>query len=176
MSSKQCKKKSGTLFLGNHLEPNQQVEAWSEAVNQAGGKVPPARIVKEVVEKILQPSLVQNPWRVGEVAQIVIKGNPDLKGKGGCWAVITTINDFSCQVRLWDGEYQVKPENLKELPYSNQQQQEIKKLSDRLSKLYHPEMEETALAVLSSLGKIDRPWLTEIEESLLALLEEKMKQ
>ena len=37
-------------------------------------------------------------------------------------------------------------------------------------------MEDTAKAVLASLGRIDRPWLTDIEESLLALLEEKMKQ
>ena len=158
------------------LEPHQQVEAWSEAVSQAGGKVPPARIVKEVVESMQQPSKVPNPWRVGEVAQIIIKGNPELKGKGGCWAVITTVNDFSCSVQLWDGDYQVKPENLKEFPYSNEQQEEVRKLCDRISKLYDPEMEETAKAVLASLGKIDRPWLTEIEESLLGILEEKMKQ
>jgi hypothetical protein len=48
-------------------------------------------------------------------------------------------------------------------------------LSERLSKLYDPEMEETAKAILASLGRIDRPWLTDIEESLLAVLEEKMK-
>ncbi len=158
------------------LEPVQQVFAWTEAVKQAGGKVPSARIVAEVVQNMQQPQKVANPWREGEVAQIMIKGNPDLKGKGGCWAVITTVNDFSCSVQLWDGQYQVKPENLKDLPYSNEQQEAIKELSDRISKLYDPEMEETARAVLASLGKIDRPWLTEIEESFLEVLEGKMKQ
>ena len=73
---------------------------------------------------------VGNPWRVGDVAQIIIKGNPDLKGKGGCWAIIIEVNDFSCIVELWDAEYQVKPENLKELPYSNEQQQEMKQFGD----------------------------------------------
>ena len=154
------------------LDPSEQLEAWSEAVNQAGGKVPPARIVKEVVEKMQQPSLVPNPWRVGEVAQIVIKGNPDLKGKGGCWAVITTVNDFSCQVRLWDGEYQVKPENLKDLPYSNQQQEMVRKLSDRLSKITIDEVEKPVKDFLRGLGRLDRPWLTNYEERFLSILEE----
>ncbi len=91
--------------------------------------------------------------------------------KGGCWCVITEVHDFSCTVRLWDGNYQVKPENLKELPYSNEQQEEVRKLCDRLSKLYDPEMDETAKGLLSILGKIDRPWLTEFEERVLKVLE-----
>ena len=154
------------------LNPNEQAFAWNEAVSQVGGKVPPARVVKNVVDQIRERSPVPNPWRVGEVAKIVIKGNPELKGKGGCWAVIVAVNDFSCQVRLWDGEYQVKTENLKDLPYSNPQQEEVRKLCDRLSKLYDPEMEDTAKAVLASLGRIDRPWLTELESGLLKFLEE----
>ena len=50
----------------------------------------------------------------------------------------------------------------------------MRKLSDRLSKLYEPEMEDTAKAVLASLGKIDRPYLTEFEEGLLTFLEGKI--
>ncbi len=102
---------------------------------------------------------------------IMVKDNPELRGKGGCWCVITEVHDFSCIVRLWDGNYQVKPENLKELPYSNDQQEKVRELCDRLSKLYDPKMEETAKAVLASLGKIHRPWLTELEEGLLQFLE-----
>ncbi len=157
------------------LDREQQVEAWTQAVEHAGGKVPSHRIVKNIVDQIRQRTPVPNPWRVNEVAMIMVKDNPDLRGKGGCWCVITAVHNFSCTVRLWDGDYQVKPENLKDLSYSNEQQEAVK-LSERLSKLYHPEMEETALAILASLGRIVRPWLTDIEESILALLEEKMKQ
>ena len=158
------------------LEPDQQREAWALAVEQAGGKVPSGRIVKSIVSQIRERNPIPNPWRKGEVAMIIVKDNPDLRGKGGCWCVITEVHNFSCTVRLWDGNYQVKPENLKDLPYSNEQEEEVRKLCDRLSSLYSPEMEDTAKAVLASLGRIDRPWLTDIEESLLALLEEKMKQ
>jgi hypothetical protein len=153
------------------LEPDQQREVWQKAVAAAGGKVPSGRIVKNIVDQIRQKNPVPNPWRKGEVAMIMVKDNPDLRGKGGCWAVITEVHNFSCTVRLWDGNYQVKPENLKELPYSNEQQEMVRKLCDRLSLLYDPEMEETAKAILASLGKIDRPWLTELEERLLRVLE-----
>ncbi|MEL4896386.1 hypothetical protein [Crocosphaera sp. Alani8] len=115
-----------------------------------------------------------NPWRKNEVAQIIPKNNPDLRGKAGCWAIITEVNDFSCTVQLYDGEYQAKLENLKGLDYSNEQQEMVRGLCDRLTKLYDSEMEETAKAVLSSLGRIDRPWLTELEEGLLQFLEEKI--
>nr|MDJ0580554.1 hypothetical protein [Crocosphaera sp.] len=115
---------------------------------------------------------VPNPWHKGDVAMIMVKDNPDLRGKGGCWCVITEVHDFSCTVRLWDGNYQVKPENLKELSYSNEQQEEVRKLCDRLSKLYDPKIEDTAKAILASLGRIDRPWLTEFEEKVLRMLEE----
>ncbi len=154
------------------LEPNQQREAWAKAVEQAGGKVPSGRIVKNIVDQIRQRTPVPNPWREGEVAMIMVKDNPLLRGKGGCWCVITEVHNFSCTVRLWDGNISVKPENLKELPYSNEQQEEIRKLSDRLTKIYGPKMEETAKAILASLGRIDRPYLTEFEERVLRVLEE----
>ena len=154
------------------LEPDQQREAWAKAVEQAGGKVPSGRIVKSIVDQIRERTPVPNPWHKGEVAMIMVKDNPDLRGKGGCWCVITEVHNFSCTVRAWDGNYQVKPENLKDLPYSNDQQEAVRKLCDRLSKLYNPEMEDTAKAVLASLGRIDRPWLTEFEEKVLSMLEE----
>ncbi len=111
------------------LEPDQQREAWAKAVAAAGGKVPSGRIVKIIVDQIRERRPVPNPWRVGEVGMIMVKDNPDLRGKGGCWAVITEVHDFSCTVRLWDGNYQVKPENLKDLSYSNEQQEAVRKLS-----------------------------------------------
>ncbi|MGK7955143.1 MAG: hypothetical protein AB4063_07755 [Crocosphaera sp.] len=161
-----------TRHLSKLKQPHLQREAWALGIKQAGGKAPSGRIIKDIVDQIRERTQVTNPWRESDVAMIMVKDNPDLRGKGGCWCVITAVHDFSCTVRLWDGEYQVKPENLKQLPYSNEQQEQVRKLSDRLSKLYDPEMEETAKAILASLGRIDRPWLTEFEEKLLTFLEE----
>ncbi len=162
------------------LKPEQQREVWRKAVEEAGGKVPTGRMVKSIVEQIKKRPKVPNPWRVGEVCSIIVKDNPDLRGKGGCWAIITAIGDFSCTVRLWDGEYQVKLENLRELPYSKEQQEAVKGLCGRLQRIFDERLsqikvEDTEKPVrdfLSGLGKLDRPWLTELEEKVLKVIEE----
>ena len=154
-----------------NLEPDQQREAWQKAVEKAGGKVPSGRIVKSIVDLLRERRPIPNPWRVGEVATILVKENPDLRGKGGCWCVITEVHDFSCIVRLWDGNYQVKPENLKDLSYSNEQQEAVRRLSDRLTRISVPEVEKPMKDFLKGLGKLDRPYLTELEEKVLRMLE-----
>ncbi|WP_260446330.1 MULTISPECIES: hypothetical protein [unclassified Nostoc] len=89
------------------LEPQQQVKVWQRAVQEAGGKVPSARIVTDVVQKIMERTQVPNTYQIGEVCQILVKDNPDLRGKGGCWCIVVAVHDFSCTVRLWDGELTV---------------------------------------------------------------------
>ncbi|MCC5661150.1 hypothetical protein LC608_30145 [Nostoc sp. XA010] len=89
------------------LEPQQQPEAWQQAVEQAGGKVPSGRIVKDVVQRILERTQAPNSYQIGEVCQILAKENAELRGKGSCWGIVSQVNDFSCTVKLWDGEYTV---------------------------------------------------------------------
>ncbi len=163
------------------LDPEQQAEAWTQAVENAGGKVPSHRIVKSIVDQIRERTKIPNPWRVGEVATIIVKDNPDLRGKGGCWAIISEVHDFSCTVKLWDGEYQVRIENLKKLSYetTDKEQKFFRELSDRLrgifddrlSKIQLNEVEKPTKDFLAGLGKIDRPYLTELEERLLRVLD-----
>ncbi len=136
------------------LEPDQQREAWLKAVQEAGGRVPSGRLVKSVVAQMQEQKKVENPWRVGDVAKIVVKDNPELRGKAGCLAVITGVGDFSCTIKVWDGEYQVKPANLKDLPYSTEQQDEVKSLCDRLSKIKVDDGEKPVKDFLAGLGKM----------------------
>ncbi|MGK7939590.1 MAG: hypothetical protein AB4062_05460 [Crocosphaera sp.] len=126
---------------------------------------------KNIVDQIRERRPVPNPWRVGEVAKIVIKGNPDLKGRSGQWCIIEEVLNFSCLVKTWDGVIQVKIENLKDFYYSSQQQKEMKLISDRLSKIPHKNLEESIIKFLEELGKIDRPFLTHREEKILNMLE-----
>ncbi|AUB43098.1 Site-specific DNA-cytosine methylase (plasmid) [Nostoc flagelliforme CCNUN1] len=42
------------------LEPQQQVKVWQRAVHEAGGKVPSARIVTDVVQRIIERTQVPN--------------------------------------------------------------------------------------------------------------------
>ena len=154
------------------LEPSQQREVWQQAVETAGGKVPSGRVVKDTVQRIMERTKVPNPYRVGEVCQIIPKDNPELKGKGGCWCIVSEVHDFSCTVTAWDGEYTISPQHLKSKEYSDAECEEMRKVSLCISKLYSADMESAARGVLKNLGELKRPYLTALEEKLLGVLEE----
>ena len=153
------------------LEPEQQREAWAKAVESAGGKVPSGRIVKDIVQRIRERTRVPNPYRVGEVCQFIAKDDPELKGKGGCWCIVSEVHEFSCTVTTWEGEITVRLENLKSLDYSEKDCQEMKVLCHRLHRLYSDDLEEAARWNLAFFGKHERPELNSFEEKLLEFLE-----
>jgi hypothetical protein len=157
------------------LEPQEQHEVWLRAVELAGGKVPTGRIVKDVVQRIMERTQVPNTYQIGEVCQILVKDNPELRGKGGCWAIVSAVNDFSCSVKMWDGEYAVGLQHLKSFNYLPQECEQMQQISDRISRVYSDSLEETVKSLLQLLGKVNRPYLTELEEKLLSLLESEVK-
>ncbi|MBG1268576.1 hypothetical protein [Nostoc sp. WHI] len=158
------------------LEPQEQQEAWLKAVELAGGKVPTGRIVKDVVQRIMERTQVPNTYQIGEVCQIVVKDNPELKGKGGCWAIVSAVNDFSCSVRMWDGEYAVGLQHLKSFNYLPQECQQVQEISDRISRVYSGALEESVQKFLEMLGKLNRAYLTDLEEKLLTVLESEIRE
>jgi hypothetical protein len=153
------------------LEPEVQRTAWQQAVQVAGGKVPTGRIVKDVVQRIMERTQVPNTYQIGEVCQILAKDNPELRGKGGCWAIVSAINNFSCSVRMWNGEYTVGLQHLKSYDYLPAECEQMQLISDRISRVYSDSLEETVKSLLQSLGKLNRPYLTAVEEKLLNVLE-----
>ncbi|WP_242061226.1 hypothetical protein [Nostoc linckia] len=58
-----------------------------------------------------------NTYQIGEVCQILVKENPELRGKGGCWGIVNHVGQFSCTVKLWDGVYTVGLQHLKSFNY-----------------------------------------------------------
>jgi hypothetical protein len=153
------------------LEPQEQQEVWLRAVELAGGKVPTGRIVKDVVQRIMERTKVPNTYQIGEVCQILAKDNPELRGKGACWAIVSAVNEFSCTVKMWDGEYTVGLQHLKSCNYLPQECQQMQLISDRINRVYSNSLEETVKSLLQSLGKVNRPYLTAVEEKLLSVLE-----
>ena len=153
------------------LEPQQQVKVWQRAVQEAGGKVPSARIVTDVVQQIMERTRIPNTYQIGEVCQILAKNNPELRGKGGCWGIVNHVGEFSCTVKTWDGEYTVGLQHLKSYNYLPAECEQIHSLSDRISRVYFDSLEETVKSLLQSLGKVNRAYLTAVEEKLLNVLE-----
>ena len=156
------------------LEPEVQREAWQKAVEVAGGKVPSGRIVKDVVQRIIERTRVPNTYQLGEVCQIIAKDNPELRGKGGCWGIVSHVGEFSCTVTIWDGEYTVGLQYLKSFNYLPAEREQMRVICDRISRLRDNEsLEEAAHAVLKHLGELKRPHLTAFEEEILNFIEEK---
>ena len=153
------------------LEPQEQQEAWLKAVELAGGKVPTGRIVKDVVQRIIERTQVPNTYQIGEVCQIVVKDNPELRGKGACWAIVSAVNDFSCTVRMWDGEYAVGLQHLKSYDYLPAECEQMQVICDRINRVYSGALEESVQKFLESLGKLNRAYLTTLEKKVLSLLE-----
>jgi hypothetical protein len=153
------------------LEPQEQWEVWQTAVELAGGKVPTGRIVKDVVQRIMERTKVPNTYQIGEVCQILVKDNPELRGKGGCWAIVSAVNDFSCTVRIWDGEYTVGLQHLKSYNYLPAECEQMQVICDRISRVYSSGLEESVQRFLESLGKLNRAYLTDLEEKVLGLVE-----
>ncbi|RCJ30016.1 hypothetical protein A6769_34715 [Nostoc punctiforme NIES-2108] len=153
------------------LEPQQQVKVWQRAVHEAGGKVPSARIVTDVVQKIMERTRIPNTYQFGEVCQILAKDNPELRGKGGYWGIVARVNDFSCTVRTWNGEYTVGLQHLKSYNYLPDECQQMQVICARIGRVYSRELEESVQRFLESLGKLNRTYLTELEEKVLSLLE-----
>ncbi|MEH2361065.1 hypothetical protein [Nostoc sp.] len=160
------------------LDPDIQPEAWEQAVESANGKVPSHRIVKDVVQRIIERTKVPNTYQIGEVCQILTKDNPELRGKGGCWGIVSVVSDFSCTVRMWDGEYTIGLQHLKSFNYLPAECEQMQVICDacgglrlRINRVYSSSLEETVKSLLQSLGKLNRPYLTVVEEKLLNVLE-----
>ncbi|QLE45146.1 hypothetical protein FD723_32975 (plasmid) [Nostoc sp. C052] len=153
------------------LKPEEQQEVWQRAVEVAGGKVPTGRIVKDVVQRIMERTQVPNTYQIGEVCQILAKDDPELRGKGGCWGIVNHVGEFSCTVKTWDGEYTVGLQYLKSYDYLPTECEQMGVICDRIAKIYFDSLEETARSLLQLLGKLNRPWLTAVEEKLLSVLE-----
>jgi hypothetical protein len=155
------------------LEPEQQRLVWQRAVEQTGGRIPSGRIVQDIVDKIRERTKVPNPYHLGEVCILLPKDNPELKGKSGCWGVITHVGDYICTLETWDAEYTVKIEHLKSLELSDNDCQFMQQLCVRLRRLHQLESRDSAVDWLClGLGKQLKPYLSPLQEKLLADVEQ----
>ncbi|GJD22821.1 hypothetical protein RIVM261_077770 [Rivularia sp. IAM M-261] len=153
------------------LEPSEQRECWCQAVEAAGNKVPSNQVVKSIVDKIRERTKIPIPYSEGEVCIIIPKDNPELKGKSGHWCIISNVNEYSCSIMTWDGEYMVKPENLKSLELLEDDTAAMQELCKRLRHLNSiDKIDDIERSILQAMGKRTKP-LTPVQEEVLALIE-----
>ncbi|MCC5633345.1 hypothetical protein LC613_38395 [Nostoc sphaeroides CHAB 2801] len=92
------------------------------------------------------------------------------------------MNEFSCTVRMWDGEYTLALQHLKSYNYLPAECEQMQLISDacgglrlRINRVYSSGLEESVQKFLESLGKLNRASLTALEEKLLKVLESKIR-
>ena len=164
--------REGQVRPMSQLNAEEQVLAWSTAVEEAGGKVPTGKIVKDVVQRIKDKERPPITLRVGEVCFLIAKDNAELRGKSGCWCIVSEVYEFSCLVATWESEYILRSEHLKSLGYSPDECKQMEDLGVRMTLLHQTgKLDEAALWILNGLAKLKTPYLTILEEKLLFLLE-----
>jgi hypothetical protein len=128
----------------------------------------------DIVQQIKDKQRVPNPHYVGQVCQIIARGDASLKKVSGCWAIIIQVNLHSCCISTWKMDFPtVKPENLKpcygvDEKIAAQNCERIRRLVDKI----YTDYDRTHAAVLESLGsETDPSHLTPKQERMLAFLE-----
>ena len=155
------------------LRKLEQVTVWQNAVSMAFGKVPSSSVVAEAVKLYLRSNQTpNNPFESGEVCTIVAKDVFPLKKYSGCWCIIREVTDWDCLVDTWDRELTVPYENLQSWGLDESQCDKVWDLGSRMTSLYETgHLDESALWVLRGLAKLDRFYLSSLEEKLLEVLE-----
>ncbi len=147
------------------LEASEQKECWRLAVEEAGGKLPSNKSVKNIVDRIRERTKIPIPYKSGEVCTIITKDNPELKGKGGHWCIVDNVYEFSCSVLTWDGEFTMKPENLRSLDMLEDDTAAMQELCTRLRRLNSvKKIDDIERSILQAMGKRTRP-LTPVHSS-----------
>jgi len=153
------------------LEPDRQWEAWQQAVEEAGNKVPTSRIVKGIVERLKEKPLflAANFCSVGEVFTLTRLEGIERK-YNGCWAIANEVRDFSVVVDVHDGTLSVKPEHLNPINSPDVHRQ-LPAILERIRRLRNVGfLDRGAYNILEDLGR--HTYLTDVEEKLLSCLEE----
>lgn len=155
------------------LDETAQVEVWQMAIALAGSKIPSSSIVTEAVNLYLaRDNTLLNPFSEGEICQIVVRGNNQLKGLGGSWCIVESKYDRHCLVNTWNNQLSVPISNLESKGFDQEEHQAIEDVGVRMTRLHQTgKLDEAALWILNGLAKLDRPELTPLEEKLLQVLE-----
>ncbi len=152
------------------LTQDQRREVWQTGVSESDGKVPTARTIKGIVERLKERNTVPPPIPYHEGDVLVIRcQSGELKKYSGSWAIAIQINEYTISVQVHDGDLVVQPENLEPID-SPSECEEVRAIAQRITRLRQCELlDQCASAVLSSLGR--QTYLTEVAEGLLSWLE-----
>lgn len=161
--------RQGILSRDANLNKKKTLELAAIATKQ------PQEIIEQFADGRYTPKLTLKafPYEEGDVVKILSKNEPQLRGFGGCWGIITKKYNYSADLVMWNGTAQnIHPQYMQPLNYNSSQRQEKQQLQQRIEAIVAQAPEVIAMQVLSLFGKKTSGELTSLEEKMLTLFEE----
>lgn len=156
------------------LTPGMQCQVWQEAVEQADGKIPSGRIVKDIVQRLKEKplTLASDYCSIGDVFTLIRLEGKDRK-YNGCPCIASELRDFTISVDVHDTVLTVRPDNLQPIDFPDARLS-LPETLKRIRRLRDCGLlDRCAYTVLESLGR--QIYLTSLEEKFLQLLEQEYK-
>jgi len=143
------------------LEPEEQPQVWQEAVEEAGGKVPSARIVKDVVlrhkKDIVQRLKEENPsppeFAEGDVVEIRVTKHSPVRPFDGMWAVVEHVGSNSCTVQISIAREVQHCQEGEMRKIEDEYVDDIKSVGERIAALVEFDLEPVDYAILELLQR-----------------------
>lgn len=86
------------------LEPDEQRQVWSEAIEKSNGKVPSGAVVKGIVDRIKEKTFIpyteRSEYVVGDVVRIKAGSNSSLRSLDGYWGIIDRISNYAYHLAI----------------------------------------------------------------------------
>jgi len=143
------------------VEPDEQPQFWDEAVEEAGGKVPSERIVKDVVlrhkKDIVQRLKEKNPsppeFAEGDVVEIRATKHSSVRPFDGMWAVIEHVGSYSCTVQISIAREVQHCQEGEMRKIEDEYAEDIKAVGERIATLVEFDLEPVDYAILELLQR-----------------------
>ena len=142
------------------LEPEEQAIVWQKAVEQVGGKVPPARIVKDlvmrhmgVVERLKQKNPSPSEFTQGDVVEIKALKRSPLHPFNGMWGMIEHVGSFSYTVRISIAKDMQQCKESEMTRIDDEYTADIKAMAQRIKRLVELDLEPVDFSILEGLQR-----------------------
>lgn len=137
------------------LEPDEQRQVWTEAVDETGGKVPSGAIVKSVVQRIKErDNTPPTPeYGIGDVVEIRSSYGSSISKHNGCWGIVTHVGTWSYQVHISLRGEDIQCKGMELEKVDERYTAEIRAVSQRIKALRECSLDATEYLVLQAISK-----------------------
>ena len=137
------------------LQPEEQRSCWQTAVDLAHGKVPTGKIVKGVVERLLEKPLnfASEYCSVGEIFRLQRLVEEEQKYNGWWGIALEVENRFTVKCEVYDTTIEIRQENIKRIDMTTDETVKQQEIIERVSRLARCNLDPVAWALLEALNR-----------------------